>query len=213
MAGKSIEELLAANDSLGEIPIPTWLRKPASIKSVTSVKNFVERADDFFEKCATAGVRPTITGFCLSVGLPGPTSLIRLGQRIPELRHIISSCMTAIAHGYESMIGNGNTAGAMFMLKNIPDFDPDDPEGSAAVQFFNDRKEIYLQADVHGGVTLEELEDPNADPIETYLALIKKPVSPTVKKASEGLLSRAEAIKLKTKPQGLITILGRSSEQ
>jgi hypothetical protein len=79
--------------------------------------------------------------------------------------------MMAVSVGYEEMIGNGNSTGAMFMLKNIPDFDPDEPVGSPPVQFFNDRREILLQSNVHG-VASTEVE--GEDPIETYIRVLQK---------------------------------------
>ena len=130
----------------------------------------------YFEEWHEQLLRPTITGLALATGLPGPTSLIRLGQRVPELRAVISRCMTAVAHGYEQLIGlGGASAGAQFMLKNIPDFDPEDPVGEPGVQFFNDRKEVLLQADVHGAATSGEDYDGDVDPVEIYMSVIRKP--------------------------------------
>ena len=154
-------------------PAPAWLRSPATIVPIKSKDDFVERANAYFAECLDNETRPTITGFALAVGLPGPTSLIRLGQRVPELRHSISRCMTAVAHNYEAMIGHGNAAGPMFMLKNIPDFDPDEPVGSPGVQFFNERKEVLLTAEVYGAATDAD-EYAAADPLDAYLAIIKR---------------------------------------
>lgn len=152
---------------------PPWLLRPASTAPLESEDDFINRADQYFEDCNSAGARPTITGLALAVGLPGPTSLIRLGQRVPSLRYPISRCMTAVAHGYEAMIGDGSPAGAIFMLKNIPDFDPDEPVGSPGVQFFNDRKEVLLTADVYGAASDAE-EYAEMDPLETYLSIVKR---------------------------------------
>lgn len=154
-------------------PTPHWLRSPATIVPIESKDDFINRANAYFAECLDNETRPTITGFALAVGLPGPTSLIRLGQRIPELRHSISRCMTAVAHNYEAMIGHGNAAGPMFMLKNIPDFDPEEPVGSPGVQFFNERKEVLLTAEVYGAATDAD-EYAEADPLDAYLAIIKR---------------------------------------
>jgi hypothetical protein len=153
---------------------PDWLRNPASIEPIESVSKFKDKANSYFSECVDIEIRATITGFCLAVGLPGPTSLIRLGQRVPELRHTISCCMTAISHGYEQMIGTGNAAGPLFMLKNIPDFDPEEPIGSPGVQFFNDKKEILLQTEVIGAVTTGKDFDGDVDPLDIYLSIIQK---------------------------------------
>lgn len=163
-------------NEIPEAPAPDWLRNPATIIPIENWDDFTNRANLYFETCLDTTLRPTITGLALATGLPGPTSLIRLGQRVPELRHVISRCMTAVAHGYEQLIGlGGASAGAQFMLKNIPDFDPEDPVGEPGVQFFNDRKEILLQADVYGAATVGEDYDGDVDPLEVYLSIIRKP--------------------------------------
>jgi hypothetical protein len=81
--------------------------------------------------------------------------------------------MIAVSVGYEELIGLGNAAGPMFMLKNIPDFDPDEPLGAPPVQFFNDRKEILLQSNVHGAASAEK-EFEGEDTIETYVRLLQR---------------------------------------
>jgi len=92
---------------------------------------------------------------------------------VPELRAQISFCLTRIAEGYEAMIGNGNATGPLFMLKNIPDFDPEDPIGAPAVLFFEERKEIVLSTEVAGGA--QQGEDFEGDPLEAYLSILKRP--------------------------------------
>jgi len=155
------------------VSVPQWQRNPATVSPPAGIEDFIARSNQYFEECANNDTRPTVTGYALAVGLPGPTSLLRLGQRLPELRYVISRCMMAIAAGYEDLIGAGNAAGPIFMLKNIPDFDPDEPIGAPAVQFFNDRKEILLQSNVHGAAHSESESD-NEDPIETYIRLLQK---------------------------------------
>jgi len=161
------------NDGDGELMrhVPSWLRNPATVDMPKDVKDFVARANVYFEECIIGDERPTITGLALAVGLPGPTSLIRLGQRLPDLRYSISRCITAVAKGYEDLIGHGNAAGPMFMLKNLPDFDPDEPNGAPPVQFFNERKEVLLTAHVAGAAT--EGMDYNEDPVEAYVNILK----------------------------------------
>ena len=153
--------------------VPAWRRKPASVKPPTGIEDFINRSNAYFEDCADTDTRPTVTGYSVAVGLPGPTSLIRLGQRIPQLRYTISQCLMVISLGYEEMIGSGNAAGPLFMLKNIPDFDPDEQVGSPPALFFNERKEIALTVDVAGAARADEEFD-NEDPLDTYVRLIKQ---------------------------------------
>jgi hypothetical protein len=153
--------------------VPNWRRNPATVDPPKGVDDFIERSNKYFEECVEADTRPTITGYALAVGLPGPTSLIRLGQRIPDLRYVISRCMMAISAEYEEMLSNGSCAGALFMLKNIPDFDPDESVGAPPVQFFNDRKEILLQSNVVGAAR-SDAEFDDEDPLETYIRLIRQ---------------------------------------
>jgi len=160
-------------DRSDTVLVPQWKRNPATVDPPAGIDDFIARSNEYFNECANTDTRPTITGYAIAIGLPGPTSLIRLGQRIPELRFSITRCMMTIAAGYEEMIGFGNAAGPLFMLKNIPDFDPDEPVGSPPVQFFNDRKEILLQSNVHGSASSNAgFED--EDPIETYVRLLQK---------------------------------------
>jgi len=177
MANQDLKDIeLGHPNQVPETYAPEWLRNPATIIPIVNWEDFTDRANLYFEECHEQIMRPTITGLALATGLPGPTSLIRLGQRVPELRAVISRCMTAVAHGYEQLIGlGGASAGAQFMLKNIPDFDPEDPVGEPGVQFFNDRKEILLQADVHGAATLGDDYDGDVDPVEVYMSVIRKP--------------------------------------
>jgi hypothetical protein len=177
MANENLKDIeLGHPNAVVPASVPDWLRNPATIQPIVNWSDFTDRANLYFNDCADDESRPTITGLALATGLPGPTSLIRLGQRVPELRAVISRCMTAVAYGYEQLIGMGGaSAGAQFMLKNIPDFDPEDPIGAPGVQFFNDRKEILLQADVHGAATAGVDYDSDIDPIEVYMSVIKKP--------------------------------------
>jgi len=208
MANQDLKDLeLGHPNQVPETYAPEWLRNPATIQPIVNWSDFTDRANLYFEECLDEAIRPTITGLALATGLPGPTSLIRLGQRVPELRHVISRCMTAVAHGYEQLIGlGGASAGAQFMLKNIPDFDPEDPVGEPGVQFFNDRKEILLQADVYGAATAGEDYDGDIDPIDVYMSVIKKP-------GGVGKISRVEnTIKSDVSPQQrLFSIIGDGS--
>lgn len=155
------------------VSVPSWRRNPATVNPPKGIDDFIKRANDYFAEVADFDVRPTITGLALAVGLPGPTSLIRLGQRIPELRYAISRCMMTISTSYEEMIGSGNASGPIFMLKNIPDFDPDEPVGAPPVQFFNERKEVLLTANVTGAARSDEAFD-DEDPLETYVRLVRQ---------------------------------------
>jgi hypothetical protein len=153
--------------------VPDWRRNPATVIPPAGIDDFIARSNAYFEECAEYDNRPTLTGYALAVGLPGPTSLIRLGQRLPQLRYVISRCMVAIASFYEEMLGMVNPTGPMFMLKNIPDFDPDENVGAPPVQFFNDRKEIVLQANITGAARANAEFD-EEDPLDAYIRLIRK---------------------------------------
>ena len=59
------------------------------------------------------------------------------------------------------------------MLKNIPDFDPEESAGAPPIQFFNDRKEILLNSTVTGAASSGENFD-DEDPLETYIKLISQ---------------------------------------
>lgn len=148
--------------------IPDWRRRPATVVPPAGVQDFIDRSNTYFEECIDTETRPTITNYALAVGLPGPTSVVRLAQRVPALRYAISRCLTAIAAGYEELIGCTNATGPMFMLKNIPDFDPDEENGAPPVQFFNERKEILLKAIVSG-----KDQSSDEDPLDTYIRLIR----------------------------------------
>lgn len=152
--------------------VPHWRRNPATVNPPQDIDDFKWRSNRYFEECEECDMRPTITGYAVAVGLPGPTSLLRLGQRIPELRYVISRCMITIASHYEDMMGSGNAAGPIFMLKNIPDFDPDEPIGSPAVQFFNDRKEVLLTSNVIGAARSDKGHE-DEDPLEAYIRVIR----------------------------------------
>lgn len=201
-------EISLSDDPNGTVNIaPDWLRNPASIKPIESISTFKDKANSYFSECIDVDIRATITGFCLAVGLPGPTSLIRLGQRVPELRHTISCCMTAISHGYEQMIGTGNAAGPLFMLKNIPDFDPEEAVGSPGVQFFNDKKEILLQTEVIGAVSAGKDFDGDVDPLDIYLSIIKKQNSAIKKTVDIDVKTSSLLDKPSSNPTRLLRIL------
>lgn len=196
MANKITSGLQGINE-IPEAGGPEWLRNPATIQPIEKYEDFIERSNTYFSECLDEDRRPTITGLALAAGLPGPTSLIRLGQRVPALRYAISRCMTAVAHQYEQLIAAGYpSSGAQFMLKNIPDFDPDEPDGSPGVQFFNDRKEVLLMAEVYGAATAGEDFDETIDPVDVYLSVIKKQGS-----ASQALASKQTKALAASSPQ------------
>ena len=192
--------------------VPDWRRNPATVSPPANTNDFINRANAYFEECTDSDTRPTITGFSLAVGLPGPTSLIRLGQRIPELRYVISRCMMTIASGYEDMIGYGNAAGPMFMLKNIPDFDPDENVGSPPVQFFNDRKEVLLTANVIGAARDGE-EYLNEDPLDTYVRLIKQRGYVPGEEQSQTTVFQTNQESSRPQRQRVLTIIENSSDE
>jgi len=116
--------------------------------------------------------------------------------------------MTAIAPGYEQMIGTGNAAGPLFMLKNIPDFDPEESIGSPGVQFFNDKKEILLHADVTGAVSAGEDFDGDVDPLDIYLSIIQRQNS-TIKE-SVGVDVKSSGLRSRSRPTQLLRIINET---
>jgi hypothetical protein len=149
-----------------------WLTRPADFVPLSDLRQIQNRANDYFTTCYERDIRPTLTGLSLAVGVPGPTSLQRLAQRRPELRWMISRCLTAVAHSYETMIAEGGSpAGPTFMLKQIPEFDPDEPAGSKPVQYWTDRRELVINARVHGARRPED-EGSELTPRESYLRVI-----------------------------------------
>lgn len=169
-----------------------WLRNPVRRAERYDEDELIRRANAYFAACVDNDEQPRLTGLTLALNLPGPASLTRLAMRNPEWRHIVSQCMTAVAHGYECMIQAGvNPAGAVFMLKQIPEFDPEEPVGTKPIQYFTEKREILLDARVHGAV---ELHNAGADltPREAYLRVIHGEASDAELEESDVRVHRGE---------------------
>jgi hypothetical protein len=166
--------LTLPQDQMPEAPEPEfpWMTRPADLVPLGDVKAIANRANKYFTQAHRLGVKPTLTGMALALGVTGPASLQRLAQRRPELRWIISRCLTAVAHGYETTLAEGGPAqGAVFMLKHLPEFDVEEPKGSKPVQYWTEKRELVINARVYG---VRNPEDEGADlsPREVYLRVI-----------------------------------------
>jgi len=149
-----------------------WLLRPCDPVPLDNIDEIAERANDYFTRCYEYNEPPKLTGLALAVGVPGPASLQRLAQRRPELRWMISRCMTAVAHSYESMIAEGSSPqGPMFMLKHLPEFDLEEPAGSKPLQYWNERREVIIDARVSG---VKQPNEGGAEltPYEAYMKII-----------------------------------------
>lgn len=151
---------------------PQWLRNPATVPDIKSEEDFINAANDYFERCDDRQIMPQLTGLILATGLTGPTAIYRLARRNPGLTVPISRCLTAIAHGYEQEILNsGASQGARFMLKHLRDFDPAEGPGAPEIEFWNDKTELVVQTNIPG---VDKQEDIGADmtPMQAYLHVI-----------------------------------------
>ena len=166
-----------------------WIAEPIRRAERYDEDELIRRANIYFRHCADNGEQPRLTGLALALNLPGPAAITRLAMRNPEWRHVISQCMTAVAFGYESMIQAGvNPSGAIFMLKQIPEFDPEEPAGSKPLQYFTDKREVLLEARVYGAVELNT-EGGKLTPREAYLKIIHGEVSEAELVQEETILS------------------------
>lgn len=74
---------------------------------------------EFFEKCKEKDEPVTITGLVLHCGFCDRASFYDYEKK-PEFTHTIKKARTTIEKVYENALqGNGNTAGAIFALKNF----------------------------------------------------------------------------------------------
>jgi hypothetical protein len=148
-----------------------WLTHPCDPVYMKSEGDMRKAANEYFTTCAELGIKPRLNGLALVLGVTGPTSLQRLAQRRPAFRWMISRCLTAIAYGYEEDIEKGSSAGNIFMLKHLPEFDVQDPAGSKPVQYFTDKRELVINAHV-SGVKYPDQEGAELTPREAYLKVI-----------------------------------------
>lgn len=172
MASLDIRQPLEIGEPQEVQTIWPWLLRPADPVKASDLTDIQNLANNYFTRCFETQQKPTLTGLALCLGVGGPTALQRLAQRRPELRWMVSRCLTAVAHSYETMIAEGsNPSGPIFMLKHLPEFDPDDPAGAKPVQYWNEKRELLINARVHGAKDPQE-ESSGLSPKEVYLRII-----------------------------------------
>jgi len=148
-----------------------WLIRPADAVPLTDIAKIKQAANDYFSSCAANGVRPRLNGLALALGVEGPISLQRMAMRRPELRYMISRCLTAIAHGYEEEVTGRSSTGAIFMLKHLPEFDSQERPGHPPIQYFQDKHTVEIHENVAGVQRIIE-EGGNLTPREAYMKVI-----------------------------------------
>lgn len=160
-------------------PLPSYMVKPvdaAEEKKLAKTER-IREINRYFEWCATHKRQPRLTGLALAAGYAGVAAMRRDAQRIPELRYAIGRAFTAVAAAYEEHIEPGvNCSAALFIMKNVPDFDPADASYSPPSYSFKERGEIEVK--VHGVHSAED-EGKDLSPREAYLQLIKNRVIET----------------------------------
>lgn len=149
-----------------------FICRPCDVQGLawSTPEEFAEAANAYFESCAAIDSRPNLTGLVLALGLPGPTSLYRLARRAPQYRFFVTRCITAISYGYEQMLEG--TKGAVYALKHLQDFDPEDTAGAPAVPFWQDKKELVIEATVPGMID-PRTQGREMTPEEAYYTLIQ----------------------------------------
>jgi hypothetical protein len=160
---------LLAEEGRAEYPLFQYYVSPATYNTFETKEEFEAAANEYFERCFLTKTPPRLNGLALALGCPGPASLQRLAMRKPELREIISRCLTAVANAYECV--EGNSVLAMFMLKHIPEFDVLEPEGTAPLQYFKDRQEVNVYSQVTGVID-HSIKGAHLSPREAYYRLI-----------------------------------------
>lgn len=148
------------------------LRNPADTIHLKTVEEYIEAANAYFAHCYDNEIHPRLNSFALHIGLNGPSGVHRLAMRRPELRDIISRCITAIAAWYEESLTTSASKGAVFALKHLKDFDREEPEGALPLPFWQDSKEVILENRIVG---VRRLDDKGKEytPQEAYLRIVQ----------------------------------------
>lgn len=154
------------------VPLPEFLRQPATIQRLESKSEFIEAANEYFAYCEQAKLAPQLTDLALAFGLPGVSSLHRLGRRRPDLTEVLSRCITAIASGYEKLLASSASRGAIFALKHLPDFDLEEPVGSPEVAFWTDKQQLEVTSRIAGVKEADE-EGSDLSPEEAYVKIMR----------------------------------------
>lgn len=177
MALPSIEQLdkiraqVAATFPDGVVPtVAPWRLRPCTASATMAEMTRLEAINDYFTQCAQEDKRPLLTEMALAGGYSGVTEMRRAAMRNPRMRHALSRAFTAVAAGYEEMIGKVSGQGPIFMLQNIPDYDDLMPAGVSATQPFQSR--LIVEGRV-AGVSRPEDEGTDMTPRTAYLKLIK----------------------------------------
>ena len=160
---------LLAEEGRAEHPLFKFYVSPATYVQLETPEEVEAAANEYFERCFLTKTNPRLNGLSLALGCPGPASLQRLAMRKPELRSIISRCLTAVADSYEGR--EGNTVMSIFMMKHIPEFDVLEPAGSVPLQYFKDRQEVNVYTKV-AGVIDHNVKGAHLSPREAYYRLI-----------------------------------------
>lgn len=167
----NIQDLL--DESTKDEPTrPVCLREPANTIRLQTPEEYKEAANSYFRHCYDNDVHPRLTSFALALGLPGVSSVHRLARRRPDLREIVSRCVTAIAAYYEEELSTSNSRGAMFALKHLGDFDLEEEAGSPQLPFWQDRREVVIENRITGVQVLEE-KGKEYSPEEAYMRIVR----------------------------------------
>ena len=157
--------------------VPRYLVAPAEERpEPAAVHERIASINNYFRTCAEEGRPPLLTELALATGYSGVMSMRRAALREPALRHAIGRAFTAIAVGYEARLDSPGAGGALFMLKNIPDFDSFDNPTALPEYTFKDRAEMELKVP---GVRTAEDEGADLSPREAYLRLVRNRVIET----------------------------------
>ena len=154
------------------VPVPEFLRSPATVPQLTEPAEFEQAANKYFDYCISNELQPQLTELVLAFGLPGVSSFHRLGRRRPELRLVLSRCVTAIAAGYERLLASSSSRGAIFALKHLPDFDLEEEGGSPEIPFWTDKQELTINSNI-AGVQGKEDEWRHLTPEEAYAKIMR----------------------------------------
>lgn len=159
------------------VTVPSYLVTPAEERPApASVHERIAAINGYFATCAEQGRNPLLTELALASGYSGVMSMRRAALREPALRHAIGRAFTAIAVGYEARLDSPGAGGALFMLKNIPDFDSLDKPTALPEYSFKDRAEMEVKVP---GVKTEDEEGAELSPREAYLRLVKNRIIET----------------------------------
>jgi len=88
---------------------PAYYENPADLQI---------EAEKFFAECEDKGKNPTITGLCYSLGFESRQSFYDMETR-DGFSYIIKRLRLCVESGYETRLGEGACAGAIFALKNM----------------------------------------------------------------------------------------------